>query len=238
MNSNPLKVWCVVPAAGIGTRMQVERPKQYLSFRGATLLDATISRLLACDSIEKIIVCLNEKDDYWQHSSYSNHVRVETTTGGSERAGTVLSGIEKLTDNAGQADWVLVHDAARPCVRTVDVQLLINQAIEKQQGAILATPIHDTVKFVEDKRSLRTVARESLWRALTPQIFKLEELKTALLQAKELGLVVTDEASAIEHMNKAVHIVEGSPDNIKVTHPADIDLANFYINQQEGKRCE
>lgn len=233
IDNNTDKTWCVVPAAGIGSRMQQAHPKQYLPFRTATILDVTLSRLLASQRFEKIVVCLKRDDPYWASSQYASDERIMRADGGDERADSVLNGIQAVKAYAGPGDWVLVHDAARPCVRLADIEQLINTANNQQQGAILAVPIHDTVKYVSAGIALKTLDRSSLWRALTPQIFKLVDLEQALLTAKLNGMQVTDEASAIEQLNKAVTIVEGRADNIKITCPDDLVLADFYMQQQE-----
>jgi len=237
MKNDAEKVWCIIPAAGVGKRMLADGPKQYLPFQGSTILDVTIGRLLSCNKIVKIVVCLHVDDENWQHSSYYENDKVVTSIGGAERADTVLNGIEALHSYADAGDWVLVHDAARPCVRLSDIDTLINAAIEKQQGAILAAPIHDTVKEVVDGVVQKTLERTTLWRALTPQVFKINQLQGALISAKNEGVVITDEASAIEYINEPVIVVEGNADNIKITLPNDLELADFYINKQEEEIC-
>ncbi|MEW5056966.1 MAG: 2-C-methyl-D-erythritol 4-phosphate cytidylyltransferase [Cycloclasticus sp.] len=238
MKNNTEKTWCVVPAAGLGSRMQQDRPKQYLAFRSSTILDVTLSRLLACQQFEKIVLCLRSDDPYWPSSQYFTDERIIVAVGGDERADSVLNGIQALKAYAGQTDWVLVHDAARPCIRLDDIERLISSAKSQQQGAILAAPIHDTIKYVSANIALKTLDRSSLWRALTPQIFKLDDLEQALLSAKLKGSVITDEASAIEQLNQVVLIVEGRADNIKITCPDDLALADFYIEKQEKEKCE
>lgn len=237
MKNDAEKFWCIIPAAGVGKRMLAECPKQYLLFQGSTILDVTIGRLLSCHNIEKIVVCIHADDENWQHSLYYENDRVVMSIGGAERADTVLKGIETLNSNASDGDWVLVHDAARPCVKLTDIQALINVAIEKKQGAILAAPIHDTVKEVVGGVVQKTLERTVLWRALTPQLFKINQLQSALISAKNQGVLITDEASAIEHINEPVLVVEGSADNIKITLPKDLELADFYINKQEEEIC-
>ncbi|ORU93080.1 MAG: 2-C-methyl-D-erythritol 4-phosphate cytidylyltransferase [Cycloclasticus sp. symbiont of Bathymodiolus heckerae] len=232
MQNKTEKIWCVVPAAGVGSRMQAGCPKQYLNLGKITILDATLTRLLSSPKIEKIVVCINTDDAYWQHSIFVNHPKVTTTVGGEERSDTVLNGINRIKQYASASDWLLVHDAARPCVTQKDIELLIDKAQSSQLGAILAAPIHDTVKKSDGELSTETLDRSQLWRALTPQIFKLEELEVALVAAKKSGKHITDEASAIEHLNKAVQLVEGRADNIKITTPADLNLAKYYIAQQ------
>ncbi|MEH6503655.1 MAG: 2-C-methyl-D-erythritol 4-phosphate cytidylyltransferase [Cycloclasticus sp.] len=238
MKSNSEKIFCIVPAAGVGSRMQAGRPKQYLPFRSSTILDVTLARLLSSHYIEKVVVVLQAADEFWPDSTYALNENISITTGGTERADSVLNGIAAIKSQATEGDWVMVHDAARPCVALIDIDRLISAALANQSGAILATPVNDTVKEVIDGLSTRTLDRSHLWRALTPQIFKLKDLERALLNAKQKGLVVTDEASAMESLGKPVQVLEGRADNIKITSPNDLLLANFYIDEEEKQQCE
>lgn len=238
MQSEIEKIWCVVPAAGIGSRMQSTIPKQYLKLTSCTILDATLERLLSCKRINDIVVCIQKGDDYWHKSLFANDNRITVAEGGNERADSVLNGISLIKDRAGLNDWVLVHDAARPCVRRNDIDLLTKAALNHQSGAILASPIHDTVKRVINNLSEKTLDRSELWRALTPQVFKFKELEQALISARKAGRLVTDEASAIEQIDKPVQIIKGHADNIKITSPADLGLARYYLEQQGKEQCE
>ncbi|ORU91145.1 MAG: 2-C-methyl-D-erythritol 4-phosphate cytidylyltransferase [Cycloclasticus sp. symbiont of Poecilosclerida sp. N] len=238
MKNKAAKIWCVVPAAGVGSRFGEKRPKQYLPFRASTIIDVTIERLSACQEIEKIIVCTHPDDSFSSQSSYVDNPKVEVTAGGLKRADSVLNGIHFIKQQADDNDWVLVHDAVRPCVSLSDIEKLINTTLQTDVGGILAKPIHNTVKDVNGALVTKTLDRSSLWHALTPQIFKLVDLEKALLAAKKIDAIITDEASAIEQIGIKVQIVEGRSDNIKVTVPSDLALANFYINQQEQSECE
>ncbi len=227
------KIWCVVPAAGIGSRMQAETPKQYLKLNKLTILDTTLERLLSTDKLELIVVSLTPDDSEWHKSIFSNHRKVITVQGGRERVDSVLNGISALKQRASINDWVLVHDAVRPCVRVSDIELLIKKALESQIGAILVAPLHDTIKESDDGFSAKTLDRSALWRALTPQVFKINQLELALTKAKEYALNVTDEASAVEQLGQPVQLVKSHTDNIKITSPEDLDLARYYIAQQD-----
>ncbi|MBQ0723895.1 MAG: 2-C-methyl-D-erythritol 4-phosphate cytidylyltransferase [Cycloclasticus sp.] len=238
MKNKNNKVFCIIPAAGVGARMQSSTPKQYLGFRQSTVLDATLSRLLDNDLIDKLVVVIQANDEFWPNSRYFSHDKIIVAKGGVQRADSVLNGIGTIKPLLTKGDWLLVHDAARPCVKVSDIETLINTCIRRESGAILATRINDTVKKESADGSISTLDRASLWRALTPQMFKADDLEKALVKAKMSGSIVTDEASAIEQTGKQVHIVEASADNIKITESADLDLANFYINQQEKKSCE
>lgn len=238
MKNNSGKIFCIVPAAGVGSRMQAGRPKQYLPFRSSTILDITLSRLLSSRYIEKLVVVVQAADKFWPDSAYASDENITIAAGGAERADSVLNGIAAIKSQAQEGDWVMVHDAARPCVHPADIDRLIAAALEGHSGAILATPINDTIKEVIAGLSSSTLDRSHMWRALTPQIFKLADLEQALLHAKKKGLVVTDEASAMEGLNKPVQVLEGRADNIKITSPNDLLLANFYIDEQEKEQCE
>lgn len=237
MGVNNGKIWCIVPAAGIGLRFGENRPKQYLPFRGSSIIDVTVNTLSSCSSLEKIIVSIHPDDPYAEQSDYIKHPKVQVVNGGCERSDSVLNAILSIQTNTATDDWVLVHDAARPCVRVADINKLIDVATANQQGAILAAPLHDTIKEVSNGLVVSTPDRTRLWRALTPQLFKLEDIRRALLLAKKDSAIITDEASAIERIGLPIQIVEGHTDNIKITVPADLQLANIYMDQREGTTC-
>lgn len=235
MNDKRRACWAVVPAAGIGSRMGSEVPKQYLQVAGATLLEHSIRALLACNEIVAVVVALNPRDERAGELQLLQDPRIRCVEGGAERSDSVLAGLDGLEACAATDDWVLVHDAARPCLRSVDVQCLIGQVRAEGVGGILAQPITDTVKQAgTDGRVARTLDRSLMWRAQTPQMFRLGELREALLDATRQGLPVTDEASAMELANYPVQLVPGSPANLKVTQPADLQLAGWYLAQQAG----
>lgn len=237
MSNKSQQIGCVVPAAGIGKRMQASIPKQYLSLGESTILDQTLSRLLLCHAIDKVIVAINKNDTFWPQSVYFNNPRITVVDGGVERSDSVLNGLLALETLLGDEAWVLVHDAARPCVSLDDIERLIHFSHSSQQGAILASPVTDTIKKSTDI-GVETIDRKLIWRALTPQIFKLGRLKKAIEHANTQQLVVTDEAHAMELIGESTELVEGRSDNIKVTSPDDLALARFYLKQQEGALCE
>lgn len=222
-------LWCVVPAAGRGTRVGGEVPKQYLPIAGRPLLLQTLDRLAACARIGGLVVVLSENDTRWPGLSLLNGKPVVTTTGGAERAESVMNGLRALEGKIGGRDFVLVHDAARPCVRSDDIARLIECATAAD-GGLLAAPLRDTLKRAdENARSLGTEPRESRWRALTPQMFRYGELVAALSSAHAAGIVVTDEAMAMERAGRKPLLVEGAESNIKVTTPDDFVLAEFLL---------
>ena len=226
-----LKMWAVVPAAGVGKRMQADRPKQYLSFNKKTVLEQTLARLLQANVFSAVAVAISKEDPYWPELAVSKHEKVITATGGKERADSVLSGLKALREQAADSDWVLVHDAARPCLTSSDIHLLIDTLKDDDVGGILALSSHDTLKNVEGVSITQTIDRSAIWRALTPQMFRYGMLKQAL-EAAEGNPTVTDEASALEMQGLQPKIVEGRSDNIKITRPEDLALAHFYREQQ------
>ena len=229
--TEPTKFWAVVPAAGVGKRMNADRPKQYLQLNGKTVLEQTLLRLLQAEVFSAVSVAISVEDPYWPELPLASHAKVVTAAGGKERADSVLSALKAIRDVAADSDWVLVHDAARPCLTTDDIHLIINSLVDDEVGGILALASHDTLKNVQGRSILGTLDRSHIWRALTPQMFRYGRLKSAL-EAAEGNLAVTDEASAVEMQGGQPKIVEGRPDNIKITRPEDLALAQFYLEQQ------
>jgi len=229
--TNSTNIWAIVPAAGVGKRMQSDKPKQYLELAGKTVIEQTLFRLLEAKVFSSIAVAISVEDPYWPELDISKHPDVLTAPGGKERADSVLSGLRMLSPKATDRDWVLVHDAARPCITRSDIHLLINQLQTDEVGGILALSSHDTLKNVQDNNILGTLDRRHIWRALTPQMFRYGMLKTALEESVG-NPAVTDEASALELKGLQPKIVEGRPDNIKITRPEDLALAQFYLEQQ------
>ena len=222
--------WAVLPAAGIGARMGVELPKQYLEVAGATLLEHSLRALLASDRVSGVVVVLHSQDERAANIDLLRDARVTCTVGGARRSDSVLAGLSALGGRADTSDWVLVHDAARPCLQRLDLERLINTVWDTGEGGILAEAIVDTVKLADaDGRIRRTLDRDLLWRAQTPQMFRLAALQQALEQALQQGLAITDEASALELAGQSVQLVPGSSRNLKITVPADLALAAWYL---------
>jgi 2-C-methyl-D-erythritol 4-phosphate cytidylyltransferase len=230
--TSQLRFWGVVPAAGVGKRMGAEIPKQYLEVAGKPVLQHTLERLLGVRLFSCVVVALGPEDGFWPDLPMAANARIVTAEGGKERSDSVLSALERLSDLAAPNDWVLVHDAARLCITPSDVLKLIEELRNDPVGGILALPSSDTLKGVESGRIVGTVDRTHVWRALTPQMFRYRALKQALIDAAGEGVAVTDEASALEFKGERPRIVEGRPDNIKITRPEDLALAAFYLEQQ------
>ncbi|GAB2544583.1 2-C-methyl-D-erythritol 4-phosphate cytidylyltransferase [Rhodanobacter koreensis] len=226
--SAPL-VWCVVPAAGRGTRVGGTCPKQYLPLAGRPLIEHTLERLAAHPQIAGLLVTLAPADAHWSGTTILNGKPVLTAIGGAERSDSVLAGLEALPETVAADDFVLVHDAARPCVRLADIGRLIELA-GAAGGGLLGAPLRDTLKRAGAAgRSELTEPRDHRWRAFTPQMFRRGPLSAALREAVRRGVVPSDEAMAMEQAGFAPLLVEGAEDNIKVTTAADFALAEFLL---------
>lgn len=225
-------VIAIVPAAGIGSRMGSNIPKQYLPLANQTILACTLDRLLNNENISKVIVALHPCDQQFYSLSQSQHRKIATVVGGDNRADSVLAALNTVTENT----WVLVHDAARPCLTDMDINKLLAVRDKQPQGAILAMPVRDTMKRANNAGCIEnTVCREKLWHAMTPQMFQSNQLKNNLSEAIENdALNVTDEASAMELAGITPFLVIGRADNIKVTHPEDLPLAELFIAAQQA----
>jgi len=229
ISANP-RCWAVVPAAGVGARMQAERPKQYLPLLGRCVIEHTLQRLLAHPCISAAVVAISSDDDWWPEIKIATDKPLWLAEGGDERCHSVLNALQALSVQAADQDWVLVHDAARPCLRSEDIDELIRRCEVHPVGGLLAVPVKDTLKRADAARNVReTVNRNRLWHAQTPQMFRLGELRDALQQALDANALVTDEASAMERVGHAPLLVEGHVDNIKITHPEDLALAELYL---------
>lgn len=222
--------WAIVPAAGQGSRFGASLPKQYAPLLGRPLLSWTLRALLAEESLAGIVVALAAGDERWRKVPESHDPRVSTCTGGSRRDVSVARALEALVGDVAETDWVLVHDAARPCLRHDDLQALFTELEDDPIGGLLAAPVSDTLKRADDAaRAATTVPREGLWRALTPQMFRFGLLRRALAVCAERGRAVTDEAAAIECLGLRARLVRGHADNIKVTNPEDAALAEAIL---------
>jgi len=228
--------WVVVPAGGVGRRMGAALPKQYLPLAGRRVIEHTLARLAEVPGIAGIVVAVAEGDRHWPEVRLPERVPVRLATAGRERAWSVRSALEALAGEAGAEDWVLVHDAVRPCVRREDLARLVETLTGDPVGGLLAVPVRDTLK--EDDgggRVRRTVPRERLWHALTPQMFRYGLLREALAAALAAGVAVTDEAAAVERAGHRPRLVEGSADNVKITRPEDLALAELLLARQAAR---
>jgi 2-C-methyl-D-erythritol 4-phosphate cytidylyltransferase / 2-C-methyl-D-erythritol 2,4-cyclodiphosphate synthase len=237
------RVWAIVPAAGRGARFAASTadaaPKQYALLRGATVLEWSLRALLAEPRVHAVVVALARDDAHWPNVRLKlASPKLQTTIGGDSRQDSVMQGLEFLAQQAAADDWVLVHDAARPCLSAADLGALLDAVgagaarPASAAGAVLAAPIVDTVKR-ELGDHLITVDRQGLWRALTPQVFAFAQLHHALKEAALAGIAVTDEAQAVERMGLRPTLVQGSPFNVKITRLADLAVASNILKMTQ-----
>jgi len=241
------KFWVIIPAAGIGSRMQSSLPKQYLKISGQSILEHTVHCFLSHPRFDSVAIGIAKGDPYFKSLALAVDQSVEVFEGGAERVHSVMNGLAFLAGRAKADDWVWVHDAARPCLSHEDIDALIASLPETQDGSLLAAPIYDTIKKANGQsRVEKTVDRLGLWRAMTPQVFSYSQLYNALDACIKNNELVTDESSAIEICGGQPLLVMGSEKNIKVTRPNDIELAQQYIlgatslvqsDRQEQESC-
>lgn len=225
------RLFGLIPAAGEGSRFGGEVPKQYTLLGGRALIDYSIEMLLEDERIAQVLVVVAESDAKFRPSSARVGV---AAVGGATRAATVSNGLSALRDKCGAVndDWVLVHDAARPCLERNELRRLIDTLRDDAIGGLLATPLADTLKRADEQhRCAATVPREHLWRAATPQMFRLGLLAEAL-SSTAVRAAATDEATAIEALGRRPRLVEGSTTNIKVTLRDDLPLVEAILRMQ------
>lgn len=217
--------WVMIPAAGIGSRMRADRPKQYLQLAGRTILEHSLNCFLDHPRLKGLVLSLAADDPFWPTLACANDPRICRAAGGAERADSVLAGLLQLLELGAQPDdWVLVHDAARPNLARSDLDGLLRELADDPVGGLLAVPARDTLKRAgADGRVAETVDRSLIWQAYTPQMFRFAALHRALADALVAGVAITDEASALEWAGQAPKLVEGRADNLKITRPEDLE---------------
>ncbi len=231
--------WCVIPAAGIGSRMQSAVPKQYLSIHEQTVIEHTLAPFLASDLIGGIVVATAGDDKTWPQIERklltAGATKLISVSGGETRANSVLNGLSALRSRVSDEDWVLVHDAARPCFRAEDLRELITQVADHSVGGIVAIRAKDTLKQAQDETNqiATTIDRSTVWQAQTPQMFRFGVLYQSLQAAVAANVAVTDESSAVEWAGHAPLLVEGDARNLKVTTPEDLALARFWLTDPD-----
>ena len=231
------KCWAVIPAAGIGERVGSSIPKQYLQIAGKAILQHAINPFANNSRIVGITVVLHPEDSHFETLELSNAAceKINTVMGGATRAHSVLNALESFKTKIAKDDFVLVHDAARPCLTNDDLDLLIDACLEHQVGGIIGSRVADTIKRVENNSIVETLDRENIWRAYTPQMFKFGLLHEAMQKAFDHNVCITDEASALEYIGYQPCMVEGDARNIKVTTAEDISLAEIFIQEEKNK---
>ncbi|MBT4315958.1 MAG: 2-C-methyl-D-erythritol 4-phosphate cytidylyltransferase [Candidatus Thioglobus sp.] len=228
------RYYLIVPASGIGTRMKSDLPKQYLKLNnGLSVLDQTLKTLLNIEQIKGCVVAISNKDTWFEKSKFYNHPKLlAKVTGGKERFHSVICALNALKPFVNNNDWILVHDAARPCVNAEEVVTLMSELKNHSNGGLLATPVIDTIKQVTNRIVETTLDRSKLWQAQTPQMYRFGVLSKSLEKVIKDNLNITDEASAIELLELESVIIPSSKSNIKITTPEDLKLANFYLDSQ------
>jgi 2-C-methyl-D-erythritol 4-phosphate cytidylyltransferase len=233
MQSSHPRHFALVPAAGSGARMGAGRPKQYLPLLGRPLIHHALATLCGAPAIDRVFVVLSVGDAEWARHDWAalGPKLVPLFCGGAARADSVLAGLRAIAGEAAHSDWILVHDAARPCLAPWHIERLIRELAADEVGGLLAVPVADTLKRAdEERRVAATVMRDSLWLAQTPQMFRYVMLRRALEAARE----VTDEASAIEAAGLRPRLVAGDATNLKVTYPLDLHLAEWILTNRRA----
>ncbi|MEM8500782.1 MAG: 2-C-methyl-D-erythritol 4-phosphate cytidylyltransferase [Pseudomonadota bacterium] len=242
MASEPCR-WAVVPAAGYGQRFAQEtceqKPKQYFSILGQSAIEHSLHAILrACPGV-RIMVAVAEADPYWSQLAIAAHPQIHTVQGGRERSDSVLAGLSALQGLADSEDWVLVHDAARPCVATEDIASMLTALQSHKVGGVMSVPAVDTLKQIDsDGHVAKTLDRRFIHQAQTPQIFRYELLRHALRDAVNAGVAVSDESSAVERMGHKVLLHKGRLSNIKLTYSDDVAAIEATLRRQSEEASE
>lgn len=238
------RFWALIPAAGHGRRMASDKsglpkpglPKQYLLLDGRRVIEHSLSLFTNHARIAGVVVALVPNDRVWTSLPIAASPRIHCVSGGAQRAQSVLAGLTYLLGLGAAEDWVLVHDAARPCLTRVLLDKLMRTLEKDAVGGLLALPAQDTIKRAANGRVETTLDRSLLWQAQTPQMFRLGALHAALAAALQAGQGVTDEASAMEQAGFQPALVEGNVENIKITTPADLAFAEFILQRRQGRK--
>lgn len=237
--ANAPRYFLVLPAAGSGQRMQSALPKQYHTINGISLLQLTLERVAANPLFTRVVLVLAADDPHWSEIEHRLSPLLKTrllvVTGGAERFQSVANALSALTTDAAPDDWILVHDVVRPCLHASDIDKLVKTLSSEAAGGLLAVPVRDTLKEAsKDLQVVRTLDRNMLWLAVTPQMFRYSVLTQALAFAVGNGLHITDEAAAVEALGLSVTLVPGRADNIKVTYPEDLQLVAALLRAETG----
>ncbi len=231
-----MTIWAILPAAGVGRRMESSIPKQYLMLAGKPVIQHSIEKLLQVNGLAGLVVVLHPEDSHFSGLSIAKE-KIIRAAGGETRQQSVLNGLQAISDQAGANDWVLVHDAVRPCALVNDIECLLGSVTSHAAGGLLATPQDNTLKIADQAgRVEKTVDRSQYWQALTPQVFRYAVLLKAMSDAVSGGLAVTDEASAVEAGGYSPLLVNGDHNNIKLTRESDLLLAEAILSRQQQKQ--
>ena len=230
---NGQRVHALIPAAGRSVRFGGTTLKQYAHLLGMPVMAHSMAAVERHDAVESVSVALAPDDGIFDQLIRPHYPSVQTVTGGDSRAQTVMNGLRFIIKQHPDCEWVLVHDAARPCVSLADLSRLLDEGLQSDAGAILAVPVNDTLKLADGAGCIeQTVDRSRYWAAQTPQLFRISELILNLEAALSAGLTPTDEASAMEYAGAHPLLVKGSTSNIKITGAEDLALAEFILQRQ------
>lgn len=228
-----MAIWAIVPAAGVGARMNSEMPKQYLPLNGQSVIAHTLERLSGIEDLRATVVALHPNDALWAEHGVALRDGLMTCSGGEQRCQSVLNGLYALAGLADDDDWVLVHDAVRPCVRIDDIEGLLREIENHPVGGLLGVPVSSTLKLANQQGDIvATLPRDDMWQASTPQAFRYGQLRQVLEQSVAAGDFVTDEAAAMEKAGYTPRLVRGGADNIKITFPDDLRMAGVILKAQ------
>lgn len=230
---NGRNVHALIPAAGLSVRFGGTMLKQYAHLLGMPVMAHTISAVQSHPAVSSVTVALAPDDGIFDELIRPGYPGVHTVAGGDSRAQTVMNGINFIIGRYPDCEWILVHDAARPCLSASDLARLMEQGLQSESGAILAVPVNDTLKLADDEGFIeRTIDRNLFWAAQTPQLFRAAPLRANLQMALASGTLPTDEASAMEQAGVHPLLVMGSSTNIKITGAEDLALAEFILQRQ------
>ncbi len=228
-------IFFIIPAGGVGSRMQADRPKQYLELLNhQTVLETTINIFQNCSYVRSGVIGISDNDEYFP-TLQINENKISTYSAGETRSHTVFFGLQALANIANSDDWIIVHDAARPGLSNIELQTFIQQVTSEENsvGGIMALPAVDTVKQVNQHTIEKTIDRDTIYLAQTPQMFRYGVLYEAYDKALSDNLPITDEASAIEMAGYKSYVYKGYAHNFKITHPIDLHLMRFLLKERE-----
>jgi len=232
-----MRYYLVIPAAGSGKRFSASQPKQYATLGNSTVIEHALAPFESDPDCAGIVVAVAPEDTSWTGIAARRTRVIEKAKGGQQRAHSVRNALRALVGRARDDDWIMVHDAARPCLAAQDLQALKRELAAHPVGGLLAIPLADTLKRALEPGTRathvdETVDRAGLWRAATPQVFRFGVLLRALEAAIEAQRIPTDEAQAIEWTGHRPQLVAGRTDNIKVTTAEDLELANAILGRR------
>ena len=232
--SNNNRLWVVIPAAGIGKRMGVDTPKQYITVCDKAIIEHTVEKFTSRNDLQGILVALSNSDQHWSTLELSKNNKITTVTGGEERYKSVYNALCSLKNKAGDDDWILVHDAVRPCITTSEIDQFIADLDHLNGiGGILALPCFETMKKANTNHEIEeTIDRKFIWHAQTPQMFRYKKLFLAIEKIMNENIFITDEAMAMELAGYKPILIQGTHSNIKITDQNDLKYLESFLRQE------